>query len=57
LIIAASNIKVDLNGHRIVSGTPIELGEEEGLLAGIRNAGHANVVIKNGTVKNFGYGD
>ena len=34
----------------------LEPGEEDGLLAGIRNSGHANVVIKNGTVRNFGYG-
>jgi CSLREA domain-containing protein len=56
LVIGAPNIEVNLNGHTISSGVPIELGEESGLLAGIRNAGHANVVIKNGTVRNFGYG-
>ncbi len=56
LVIGAPNIEVDLNGHTISSGVPIELGEEDGLLAGICNAGHANVVIKNGTVKHFGYG-
>jgi CSLREA domain-containing protein len=56
LVIGAPNIELDLNGHTISSGVPIELGEEDGLLAGIRNAGHANVIIKNGTVRHFGYG-
>ncbi|MBK8903182.1 MAG: right-handed parallel beta-helix repeat-containing protein [Anaerolineaceae bacterium] len=56
LVIGAPDIEVDLNGHTIRSGLPIEPGEEDGLLAGIRNAGHANVVIKNGTIQNFGYG-
>jgi CSLREA domain-containing protein len=56
LVIGAPNIEVDLNGHTITSGAVLEPGEEDGLLAGIRNSGHANVVIKNGTVRNFGYG-
>ena len=56
LVIGAPDIEVDLNGHTISSGAVLEPGEEDGLLAGIRNSGHANVVIKNGTVRNFGYG-
>ena len=56
LVIGAPDIVLDLNGHTIMSGLPIVAGEEEGLLAGIRNAGHDNVHIRNGTVKNFGYG-
>jgi CSLREA domain-containing protein len=56
LVIGAPDIEVDLNGHTISSGAPVEPGEEDGLLAGIRNSGHSNVVIKNGTVRNFGYG-
>ena len=53
LIIGAPDIVLDLNGHTIRSGVPIELGEEDGLLAGIRNSGHRNVVIRN---TNFGSG-
>ena len=34
----------------------VEPGEEDGLPAGIRNSGHTNVVIRNGTVRGFGYG-
>ncbi|MBX3055537.1 MAG: right-handed parallel beta-helix repeat-containing protein [Anaerolineae bacterium] len=56
LIIGASNIILDLNGHTIASGLPIEPGEEDGLLAGIRNVGNDNVIIRNGTVRNYGYG-
>ena len=37
-------------------GGGIEPGEEDGLLAGVRNVGYDNVVIRNGTVRNFGYG-
>ena len=56
LVIGAPNIEVDLDGHTISGGALVEPGEEDGLLAGIRNGGHANVVIKDGTVRNFGYG-
>jgi len=56
LVIGAPNIMLDLNGHSITSGVIVQLGQETGLLAGVRNSGHANVVIKNGTIKNFGYG-
>lgn len=56
LVIGAPNIVVDLDGHRITSGVVVEPGEEDGLLAGIRNGGYANVTIRNGTVKGFGYG-
>ena len=37
---------VDLGGHTITSGLVVELGEEDGLLPGIRN----------GTVTGYGYG-
>ncbi len=56
LVIGAPNIVVDLNGHTITSGLRIEPGEEDGLLAGIRNGGYDNVVIRNGTVRNYGFG-
>jgi CSLREA domain-containing protein len=56
LIIGAPDIEVDLNGHTISGGVLLEPGEEDALFAGVRNSGHANVVIKNGTVRNFGYG-
>jgi parallel beta-helix repeat protein/predicted outer membrane repeat protein len=56
LVVGADNIVIDLNGKTIASGAIIEPGEEDGLLAGIRNAGYDNVVIKNGTVRGFGYG-
>jgi CSLREA domain-containing protein len=56
LIIGAHNITVDLNGKTLSSGIIVEPGEEDGLLAGIRNAGFDNVVIKNGTVRGFGFG-
>ena len=56
LVIGASDIVVDLNGHSISSGVVVDPGEEDGLLAGIRNSGHSNVIIRNGTVRNFGYG-
>ena len=56
LIIGAPDIVLDLNGHTVRSGMIVEPGEEDGLLAGIRNSGHRNVVIRNGTVQNYGYG-
>ena len=56
LVIGAPNIVVDLNGHTITSGAIIEPGEEDGLLPGIRNGGHTNVVIRNGTISKYGYG-
>jgi parallel beta-helix repeat protein len=56
LVIGAPNIVLDLNGRTIRGGLPVEPGEEEGLFAGIRNAGHSNVTIRNGMVRDFGYG-
>lgn len=56
LIIGASNIHVDLNGHTISSGLFVDPGQEDGLPAGIRNSSHDNVHITNGTVSHFGYG-
>jgi len=56
LIVGAPDIEIDLNGHTISGGLILEPGEEEGLFAGIRNTTHENVVIKNGTIRNFGYG-
>jgi CSLREA domain-containing protein len=56
LVAGAPNIVIDLGGHTITNQMAVEAGEEEGLLSGIRNSGHANVVIRNGTIKNFGYG-
>ena len=57
LIVGAPNIVVDLGGHTIhPPAIFVDPGEEEGLLAGVRNSGHTNVVIRNGTVKGWGYG-
>ena len=56
LVIGAPNIVVDLNGHEITSGLLAEAGQETGLLSGIRNGSYTNVVIRNGTIKGFGYG-
>jgi parallel beta-helix repeat protein len=47
LVIGASGITVDLNGH-LVQGT--------GLGAGVRNPGHHDVTIRNGTIRNFDSG-
>lgn len=58
LVIAAPSIVLDLNGH-IIDGPDYlatNLGSEEGFPAGIRNSGHTNVVIRNGTVQQFGWG-
>ncbi|MBK9053061.1 MAG: right-handed parallel beta-helix repeat-containing protein [Chloroflexi bacterium] len=56
LIIGASNIILDMNGHTLSSGMIVEPGEEDGLLAGIRNVNNDNVIIRNGTVTKYGYG-
>jgi large repetitive protein len=47
LVIGAPGITVDLAGH-VVQGV--------GLGVGIRNSGHADVTIRNGSVLNFDYG-
>ena len=47
LVIGASGITVDLNGH-LVQGT--------GLGAGVRNLGHHDVTIRGGTIRNFDTG-
>jgi parallel beta-helix repeat protein len=56
LVIGASDIVLDLGGHKLKYGLLLEPGEEEGLVAGVRNSGHTNVVIRNGTIEGFGYG-
>ena len=57
LVVGAPNIVVDLNGHTIhPPALFVDPGEEDGLIAGVRNSGHTNVVIRNGTVKGWGYG-
>src|SRR5918992_1401663 len=57
LVVGAANIVVDLNGHTIhPPAVFVDPGEEDGLLAGVRNSGYTNVVIRNGTVKGYGYG-
>ena len=59
LVIGAPNIVVDLNGHTI-DGPDYLLGnitgQEEGFPAGIRVSGHDNVIVRNGTVQQFGWG-
>ena len=59
LSVAASDVVIDLNGHTI-SGPDYILGnvsgQEEGFPAGIRVSGQSNVVVRNGTVKAFGWG-
>jgi large repetitive protein len=47
LVIGASGITVDLNGH-LVQGT--------GLGVGVRNPGHHDVTIRGGTIRNFDSG-
>jgi CSLREA domain-containing protein len=56
LTIGAPNVVLDLGGHTIDGPDYLLLGEEDGLAAGIRNIGHENVVIRNGTVQEFGAG-
>ncbi|SDU85946.1 right-handed parallel beta-helix repeat-containing protein [Jiangella alkaliphila] len=56
LVIGAPNIVLDLNGHTLKSALFVDPGAEEGLHAGVRNAGHANVDVRNGTIEWFGYG-
>ncbi|RPJ38469.1 MAG: right-handed parallel beta-helix repeat-containing protein, partial [Planctomycetaceae bacterium] len=56
LVAGAPNIVIDLNSHTITSGLILRAGQEEGYSPGIRNGGHTNVVIRNGTVAGFGYG-
>jgi parallel beta-helix repeat protein len=55
IAIGAPNIVLDLNGHTVSSGMVLEPGEEDFLLPGIRS-GYPNVIIRNGTVTNYGYG-
>jgi parallel beta-helix repeat protein len=59
LVVGASNIVVDLNGHTI-DGPDYLLGnltgQEEGFPPGIRVSGKTNVIVRNGTVQEFGYG-
>ena len=59
LVVGAPNIVVDLGGH-IIDGPDYLLGnitgQEEGFPAGIRVSGHDNVIVRNGTVQEFGWG-
>ena len=59
LVIGAPDIVLDLDGHTIDGPDYLienASGQEEGFPAGIRNSGHTNVVIRNGTVQQFGWG-
>ena len=59
LVVGASNIVVDLNGHRIDGPDYLienTTGQEEGFPAGIRISGRTNVIVRNGTVRQFGWG-
>ncbi|PZF81772.1 right-handed parallel beta-helix repeat-containing protein [Jiangella anatolica] len=56
LVIGAPNLVLDLNGHTLRSTLVVDPGAEEGMFAGVRNAGHANVDVRNGTIELFGYG-
>ena len=59
LVIGAPNIVVDLNGHTIDGPDYLFgniTGQEEGFPAGIRVSGHDNVIVRNGTVQQFGWG-
>jgi parallel beta-helix repeat protein len=47
LVIGSGGITVNLNGH-VVHGT--------GLGVGVRNPGHHNVTVRNGTIRNFDHG-
>src|SRR5687768_11015966 len=59
LVVGASDIVVDLGGHTI-DGPDYLLenatGQEEGFPAGIRVSGRKNVIVRNGTVQQFGWG-
>ena len=59
LVIGASNIVVDLNGHTIDGPNYLlenASGQEEGFPAGIRISDRTNVIVRNGTVQEFGWG-
>ncbi|WP_404391910.1 right-handed parallel beta-helix repeat-containing protein [Humibacillus xanthopallidus] len=56
LVIGAPDLVLDLGGHTISSGLVLDPGAEEGFYAGVRNSGHTNVVVRNGTISGFGYG-
>ena len=59
LVVGASNIVVDLGGHRIDGPDYLienTTGQEEGFPAGIRISGRTNVIVRNGTVQEFGWG-
>ena len=59
LVVGASNIVVDLNGHTIDGPDYLienTTGQEEGFPAGIRISGRTNVIVRNGTVRQFGWG-
>jgi parallel beta-helix repeat protein len=59
LVVGASNIVVDLGGHTIDGPDYLienATGQEEGFPAGIRVSGRTNVIVRNGTVQQFGWG-
>jgi parallel beta-helix repeat protein len=56
IVIGKENIILDLGGKTVSSGLVLELGEEDGLLPGIRS-GRSNVEIRGpGIVTGFGFG-
>jgi parallel beta-helix repeat protein len=60
LVVGRSNIVVDLGGH-VIDGLDYLIegpfsGNEEGMPAGIRISNKTNVVVRNGTVQQFGWG-
>jgi CSLREA domain-containing protein len=56
ITVGAPDIVVDLGGHTIDGPDFLLLGQEDGLPTGIRNIGYENVVIRNGTVREYGNG-
>jgi large repetitive protein len=56
LIVDADNIVIDLNGHTIDGVQVFGTGNEQGGPAGVRISGHSNVVVRNGTLREFTFG-
>lgn len=51
IIIMSDNVSIDLTKHQLIA-----TGIKESSSAGVEAFGHSNIVVKNGTIKNFMYG-
>jgi CSLREA domain-containing protein len=56
LVVGASNIVIDLNGHTIDGVQIFGTGNETGGPAGVRISGFRNVIVRNGLLREFSYG-